>query len=448
MSRVLGQILCGLAVMLICFSLVAKEIPLSKPERQGFSSERLNKITEHMNAKVEAGTMAGGMGLIARNGKIVYQQTYGFADRESGRVMEKDAIYRIYSMTKPITAVALMMLYEEGKYRLNDPIAWYLPEMADLEVALSTAGTKMVSDGTTSRTIGTGDESLVGQTREPTRQPTIRDLLRHTAGLTYGIFGNTEVDQLYLKAGLLGDYMTLKDFTTALGKLPLQYEPGKQWHYSVSVDVQGRLVEVLSGMSFGSFLRERIFEPLDMADTGFVIQESNMNRLARLYQPKGSQPGNFLYTAATSALEPAPKEYDVAYLGGSKFESGGGGLLSTARDYLRFCQMMLNGGQLDGVRILSPKTVKLMTVNHLGDISKSFRQKGIGFGLGFGLVIDPSRAGEIGSAGEYNWGGLGGTRFWIDPEEELIGIFMVQSVPHLTRLGGDFKVLAYQALVE
>ena len=448
MSRISVQILCGLAVMLICFSLVAKEIPLSKPERQGFSSERLNKITEHMNAKVEDGTMVGGMGLIARNGKIVYQQTYGFADRDAGRVMEDDAIYRIYSMTKPITAVALMILYEEGKYRLNDPIAWYIPEMADLEVALSTAGTNMISDGTTSRTIGTGDESLVGQTRKPTRQPTVRDLLRHTAGLTYGIFGGTEVDKLYREAGLLGNDMTLKDFTAALGKLPLQYDPGKQWHYSVSVDVQGRLVEVLSGMSFGAFLRERIFKPLDMSDTGFVIPESSKNRLARLYQPKGSQPGNFLSAATTTALEPAPKEYDAAYLGSSKFESGGGGLLSTARDYLRFSQMMLNGGQLDGVRILSPKTVDLMTANHLGDISKGFGQRGAGFGLGFGLVVDPGRAGEISSAGEYNWGGLAGTRFWVDPEEELIGIFMVQSVPHRTRLAGDFKVLAYQALVE
>mgnify|MGYP001222155471 CR=1 FL=1 len=448
MSRVSSQFLCVLVALLVCLSLLAKEIPAGKPERQGFSSERLNKITEHMNAKVEDGTMAGGMGLIARNGKVIYQQTYGFADREAGRVMENDAIYRIHSMTKPITAVALMILYEEGKYRLNDPIAWYLPEMGDLEVALSTAGTNMVSDGTTSRTIGTGDESLVGQTRKPTRQPTVRDLLRHTAGLTYGIFGATEVDKLYLGAGLLGNSMTLKDFTAALGKLPLQYDPGKQWHYSVSVDVQGRLVEVLSGMSFGTFLRERIFEPLDMLDTGFVIQESNKKRLARLYQPEGSQPGNFLSVAATSALEPAPKEYDAAYLGGSKFESGGSGLLSTARDYLRFSQMMLNGGQLDGVRILSPKTVKLMTVNHLGDISKGFAQRGAGFGLGFGLVLDPGRSGEISSAGEYNWGGLAGTRFWIDPEEELIGIFMVQSVPHWTRLGGDFKVLTYQSLVQ
>ena len=448
MSRVSCQILCGLAVMMICLSLVAKEIPLSKPERQGFSSERLNKITEHMNAKVEDGTMAGGMGLIARNGKIIYQQTYGFADREAGRVMENDAIYRIYSMTKPITAVALMVLYEEGKYRLNDPIARYMPEMANLEVALSTAGTNMVSDGTTSRTIGTGDESLVGQTRKPTRQPTVRDLLRHTAGMTYGVFGNTEVDQLYRKAGLLGNEMTLGEFTTALGKLPLQYDPGKQWHYSVSVDVQGRLVEALSGMSFGEFLKQRIFGPLDMPDTDFQVTPDNKDRLTQIYQPKGIKPGSFFAAATGKGVEVANQAVSDRFINGGNFESGGGGLVSTARDYLRFSQMMLNGGELDGVRLLSPKTIELMTANHLGDIPMGFGRRGSGFGLGFGLVLDPGEVGEVSSAGEFNWGGAAGTRFWIDPQEQLIGIFMVQSIPHRTRLAGDFKVLAYQALVE
>ena len=194
----------------------AREIGTSKPERQGYSSERLEKITAFMDAKVADGTMVGGMGVIARNGKIIYQRTYGQADREAGRPMEDDAIYRIYSMSKPITGVALMMLYEDGKFRLNDPIAMYMPEFAKLQVATSTAGTNIVSDGTTSRTVGSGDQSLVGEWRAPTRQPTVRDLLRHTAGMTYGVFGNTEVDQLYREAGLLGD-MSLAEFTRALG---------------------------------------------------------------------------------------------------------------------------------------------------------------------------------------------------------------------------------------
>ena len=438
----------GLLVALtLTMSVAAREIGTSKPERQGFSSERLEKLTAFMDAKVADGTMVGGMGVVARNGKIIYQQTYGMADREAGRAMADDAIYRIYAMTKPITGVALMMLYEDGKFRLNDPIAMYMPEFANLQVATSTAGTNIVSDGTTSRTVGSGDDSLVGKWRKPTRQPTIRDLLRHTAGMTYGIFGNTEVDQLYRKAELLGD-TTLAEFTKALGALPLQYDPGSQWHYSVSVDVQGRLVEVLSGMSFGEFLKQRIFQPLDMPDTDFQVNESNKDRLAQLYKPEGVQANNFFSPATGNGLEVADAFVSARYIYGGKFESGGGGLVSTARDYLRFSQMLLNGGELDGVRILSPKTIELMTTNHLGELPMGFGRSGAGFGLGFGLVLDPGEVGEVSSAGEYNWGGAAGTRFWIDPQEQLIGLFMVQSIPHRTRLADDFKVLTYQALVE
>lgn len=441
------DLLMVVAVMLLIAPVSAKEIGSTKPERQGFSSERLEKLTQLMNAKVDDGTMVGGMGVIARNGKIIYSETYGQADREAGRAMTEDAIFRIYSMTKPITGVALMMLYEEGKFRLNDPIAMYIPEMANLQVALSTAGTGIVSDGTTSTTIGSGDESLVGQTRKPTRQPTIRDLMTHTAGLTYGVFGNTEVDQAYREAGLLGD-MDLKEFVTALGKIPLQYDPGSQWHYSVSVDVQGYLVEVLSGMKFSEFLQQRLFGPLDMKDTAFKVNEGNKDRLAQLYKPEGVTADNFFAPSTGSGLEVADAFVSAGYIYGSKFESGGGGLISTSRDYLRFSQMMLNGGELDGVRILSPKTVDLMTTNHIGDLGISFGRKGVGFGLDFAVILNPGEVGEVSSAGEYNWGGAAGTRFWIDPQEQLIGLFMVQSIPHRTRLADDFKVMTYQALVE
>ena len=447
MFKKVRDLMLVVAVMLMIAPVSAKEIASAKPERQGFSSERLEKLTQLMNAKVDDGTMVGGMGMIARNGKIIYSETYGQADREAGKAMTDDAIFRIYSMTKPITGVALMMLYEEGKFRLNDPIAMYIPEMANLQVALSTAGTGIVSDGTTSTTIGSGDESLVGQTRKPTRQPTIRDLMTHTAGLTYGVFGNTEVDQAYREAGLLGD-MDLKAFVTALGKLPLQYDPGSQWHYSVSVDVQGYLVEVLSGMKFSEFLQQRIFGPLDMKDTAFKVNEGNKDRLTQLYKPEGVTAGNFFAPSTGDGLEVADAFVSAGYIYGSKFESGGGGLIATARDYLRFSQMMLNGGVLHGVRILSPKTVDLMTTNHIGDLGLIFGRKGIGFGLGFAVVLNPGDVGEVSSAGEYNWGGLAGTRFWIDPQEQLIGLFMVQSVPHRTRLAGDFKVMTYQALVE
>jgi CubicO group peptidase (beta-lactamase class C family) len=447
MFKKVRNLLIGLAVMLVMAPVSAKEMSSTKPERQGFSSERLAKLTQLMNAKVEDGTMVGGMGMIARNGKIIYSQTYGQADREAGKVMTDDAIYRIYSMSKPITGVALMMLYEEGKFRLNDPIAMYIPEMANLPVALSTGGTGVVSDGTTSIAIGSGDESLVGQTRKAKRQPTIRDLMTHTAGLTYGIFGNTEVDQAYRKAGLLGD-MDLKEFVTVLGKLPLQYDPGSQWHYSVSVDVQGYLVEVLSGMKFSEFLEQRIFAPLDMQDTAFKVNEGNKDRLAQLYKPEGVTADNYFFPATGSGLEIADAFISAGYIYGGKFESGGGGLVATARDYLRFSQMMLNGGELDGVRILSPKTVDLMTTNHIGDLGLGYGSKGIGFGLDFAVVLNPGEVGEVSSAGEYNWGGAAGTRFWIDPQEQLIGLFMVQSIPHRTRLADDFKVMTYQALVE
>lgn len=450
----LHQILPVQWVLLLLLSLSssvqAKELPSAKPERVGVSTERLERITQFMQARVADGTMVGGLGMIARNGKVVYNETYGLADREAQRVMEEDAIFRIYSMTKPITAVALMMLYEEGKFLLNDPIARYIPELANLEVALSTAdgSTGMVSDGTTSRTVGEGDASKVGQTRKPRRQPTVRELLTHMAGFTYGVFGNTEVDKAYRAAGLLDPNRTLKEFVTALGKIPLQYEPGTKWHYSVAVDVQGRLVEVLSGLSFGEFLRQRIFKPLDMRDTSFTIAPENLGRLAQMYSPRGTAGRGFFAPSSGPGLEVAAPEASKRYIEGGAFESGGGGLLSTARDYMRFSQMLLNGGELDSVRLLSPKTIELMTTNHLGDIPMGFNRQGAGFGLGFGLVLEPGLVGEVSSAGEYNWGGAAGTRFWIDPQENLIGLFMVQSLPHRTRLGAEFKVLTYQALLD
>ncbi len=443
--RPIGLIIIALAVLA---PVQAREMPQVTPERQGFSAERLERLTEHMNARVEDGTMVGGLGLIARGGRVVYRQTYGLADREASKPMTEDTIFRIYSMTKPITALAVMMLYEEGKFFLNDPVAKYIPELADLEVALSTAtgGTSISSDGTQSRTLGTGDASLVGQTRKPRRQPTIRDLLTHTAGFTYGVFGNTEVDQLYRKAAVMGTDTDLKEFVRVLGSLPLQYEPGTTWHYSVAVDVQGRLVEAVSGVKFGEFLRTRIFEPLDMPDTGFTVPQDQQHRFAQLYAPEGTSGKGFFAKATGPGLEVAPAATSARYVDGGRFESGGGGLVSTARDYLRFCQLMLNGGELDGVRLLAPKTIELMTRNHLGNIPMGFGRDGSGFGLGYAVVLDPGRMGEVGSVGEYNWGGAAGTRFWIDPREDLIGIFMVQSLPHRTQLGGEFKVLTYQAM--
>ena len=441
----------GIALILST-SAEARDLRTAAPAREGFSEERLARIGTYMDGALERGVMVGASALIARNGRVVYSEAWGQSDREAGRPMAEDTIHRIYSMTKPITAVALMMLHEEGRFRLNDPVAMYIPELKDLQVAVSTADGVTVarSDGTQSMTEGVGDLTQTGMTRAPRRQPTVRDLLTHTAGFTYGVFGNTEVDRAYREAGLLRDHPNLQDFVEKLGKIPLQYEPGTRWHYSVAVDIQGRLVEVLSGQRFGEFLKARLFDPLGMVDTSFTIDEAKRERVAQLYAPKGT-PGDFSAWLAPNAsveLEVAPDFANVGYQPGAKFESGGGGLLSTSMDYLRFSQMLLNGGELNGVRFLSPRTVDLMSRNHLGDIQMGFGRLGVGFGLGFAVLMDAGEAGDVGSDGEYNWGGAAGTRFWIDPEQNLIGLFMVQSLPHRTTLAQDFKTLVYQALVE
>jgi CubicO group peptidase (beta-lactamase class C family) len=394
-----------------------------------------------MHQAVDDGVMVGGLGMVARRGKVVYAETWGQSDREAGKAMTMDTIFRIYSMSKPITGVAVMMLYEEGRFFLNDPVANYIPELANLQVAVATAGGDLA---------GEGNASAQGVTRKPLRQPTIRNLLNHTAGFTYGIFGNTEVDQQYRDLGML-NHPDLQDFVAKLGQVPLQYDPGTRWHYSVAVDVQGRLVEAISGMRFGEFLQQRIFEPLGMTDTSFIVPAAKQDRLAQIYSPEGtaSDIGSAFLTANTSTeLVVSPDEINASYREGATFESGGGGLVSTASDYMRFAQMMLNGGELDGVRLLSPKTVELMTMNHLGKIQMGFGRTGVGFGLGFAVALDQGEIGELGSAGEYNWGGAAGTSFWIDPTEQLIGVFMVQSIPHRTTLSNQFKVLTYQALVD
>jgi CubicO group peptidase (beta-lactamase class C family) len=398
---------------------------------QGFSPERLARIDAVMEKAVADGVMAGGQGMIARNGKLVYNHTWGMADREAGKPMSPDALYRIYSMTKPITAVALMMLYEEGLFLLEDPIGNYLPELQGLTVAQEDDAGNLVR-------------------RPPARQPTIRDLLRHTAGFSYGLFSNTAVDELYLQQRLF-ESPTLASFTQRLGTLPLLLEPGSRWHYSVAVDVQGRLVEVLSGQSFGEFLRSRIFEPLGMRDTFFVLPEEKRDRLTQLYSPVGttmSWNSPWRFTTETQ-LVPADPEITRPYLDGSVFESGGAGLISSAEDYLRFALMLAGGGELDGVRLLSPRTVEHMRKDHLGDIDSSGLWGMDAFGLGFGIIDDSAgKSGELDGDGAYGWGGAAGTHYWVDPQNKLVGLFMVQSIPHQTPLGKKFRVLTYQALID
>ncbi|WP_439106879.1 serine hydrolase domain-containing protein [Congregibacter sp.] len=406
-------------------------IPSALPAREGFSGKRLQRINDRMQEAVADGIMVGGHGIIARNGTIVFNEIWGMADREAARPMTQDALFRIYSMSKPITAVALMMLYEEGHFLLEDPVSMYLPDLAGLEIAQLDDNGAMI-------------------TKAPRRQPTIRDLLRHTAGMSYGIFSNTGVDKRYREADLLRS-PTLTEFTKRLGTLPLLFEPGSRWHYSVSVDVQGALVEAISGQAFGDFLQERIFAPLGMKDTFFVVPENKQSRLASLYMPKGTvvdwnSPWQF-----TNEMElvPADPELSQGFLEGGFFESGGGGLVSSTYDYLRFALMLANGGRLNGVQLLSPKTIEHMRKDHLGGADSSGLWGMDGFGLGVGIIESTGgKSGELGADGAYGWGGAAGTNFWIDPEDKVVGIFMVQSVPHRTPLAKKFRVLTYQALVD
>jgi CubicO group peptidase (beta-lactamase class C family) len=412
---------------------VSSDPPTVAPEEVGLAGSRLAYIRTVMNRHVAEKQIPGAAGLIARRGKIAYQEAFGMADIEAGRPMRLDTIHRIYSMSKPITSVAVMMLYEEGKFQLNDPVAKYLPEFAKMQVAIEEKDPQ------------TGKPTL--KTAPAKRPVTVRDLLRHTAGLTYGFFSETLVDQEYRKARILSD-LNLAEFVTNLTKIPLLYEPGARWHYSVSVDVLGRLVEVLSGKSFDQFLQERIFTPLDMRDTGFYVPADKKDRFAKLYSP--TRDGKIQPAAICANRQECVEKFPNAvpsYLEPPTMLSGGGGLVSTAYDYLRFCQMMLNQGHYEGKRLLSRKTVQLMSSDNLGTIPGM--GPGAGFGLGFAVSKAPGEAGMMGSPGEYNWGGAAGTRFWIDPKEELIGIFMIQILPHTgLEYGSEFRVLAYQSIAD
>ena len=409
----------------------------------GFAPERLERIDRHMENAIQQGKMVGGLGMIVHEGDIIYAREWGQSNRKAGKPMTEDTLFRIFSMTKPITSVAVMILVEEGKLRLDDPIAKHLPELANLRLS-------------------TPRRDNPNATIAAPRQPTVRDLLRHTAGFSYGYFSLSPVDTAYVqKNWLLRPDMDLATFTQELGEVPLRFAPGTRWHYSVATDVLGRLVEAVSGQSFGAFLRARIFEPLEMEDTFFRVPPAKQERFAVLYAPEGvpekfAQEG-FAAQPTGPGLEEAGEGFDGGYQPGAMLESGGGGLVSTAEDYLRFCLMLLEGGELEGERILSPQSISLMTSDALGAIPQQAlpdialpgaSNTGMGFGLGFGVVTDRGLAGMLPANGTYFWGGAAGTGFWIDPKHELIGIFMTQSMPHLTTLREDFRDLTYQALTD
>ena len=402
--------------------------------RRWFSSERLKRVTDAFQSEVDKGAIPGAVVLIARNGKIAYFEAFGFQNRESKEPMKTDAIFRIASMSKPITSVAVMMLVEEGKVQLLDPVYRYLPEFKGVQVGVEKLNTT------------TGNSELIGE--PPRQEMTIQDLLRHTSGLTYGIFGKSLVKQAYNEANLFDRNQTLAEFVSKIAKLPLAYHPGTTWEYSHSTDVLGRIVEVVSGVTLDQFVADRIAKPLGLSDTGFYVPAENLDRIAetQIDPTTGKRWPTFDVTNRPNWL------------------AGGSGMVSTASDYVRFAQMLLNGGELDQVRLLSPRTVSFMTSDHLWPgvafspvTLNLFEPLGIaptpkvgqGFGLGFVVRMQEGRNPMPGSPGEYFWAGIWGTAFWVDPKEKLITVLMMQAAPLQARYYRSLiRNLTSQALID
>jgi CubicO group peptidase (beta-lactamase class C family) len=397
-----------------------------------FFAARLRRLTDILTADVAAGAIPGAVVAIHRHGELAYFESFGFADRHAARTMHRDSIFRIASMTKPLTVTAALMLQERGNLLLADPVARYIPELGALTVGVETLDA------------ASGERRL---TQEAARRPiTVQDLMRHTAGFTYGQFGDSLVQQQYVRANLMDPQQTNAEMIEKLSAIPLAFQPGTTFEYGMSTDVLGHLVERVAETSLDRFFAEHITGPLGMADTGFAVSPSEIHRLALPHRDAGtgSAPARALNDPARAA----------------KWLSGGGGLLSTAGDYSRFCRMLLNGGELEGVRLLSRKTIDMMTHNHLPADSMFGTQTlelglaapvprlGQGYGLGLGVRLLPGLSPAPGSVGDYYWGGASGPYFWVDPSEQLIVVFMLQEldVQRRTRYRPLLRALVYQAL--
>ena len=420
--KTIAKTIC-LAILLVLSPIVTTngaDLSKSRPEKVGFSSERLERIAPVLQKYIDNENAPGIITAVARRGKIVHFECFGEKDMDKDAPMTPDTIFRIYSMSKPITSVAVLILFEEGHFFLDDPVEKYIPELKDIQVF-----EKETEDGL--------------QLVKPKHKMTIRHLLTHTSGLIYG-WGDTPVDKVYKELKifdeLLGTHNNLHAFIKKIVKTPLLFHPGDQWHYGVSTDVLGYLVEKVSGMPFEDFLKQRIFEPLGMDDTGFSVPPENADRLAALYQPKEDGAGLEI-AKDLLAMSNNPLEFGW---------SGGGGLVSTTSDYLRFAQMLLNKGELNGKRILGSKTVELMASNHLSD--KIMENRNDGFGLGVSVKLDSANRRGYKSAGTFGWGGAAATNFWIDPEEELVCVLMTQVLNNKSPFNSHFQVLTYQAIID
>ena len=405
-----------LATLSLALCVAADELPVTRPESAGMSSAKLGKVDGIIEDLLRQKRLAGATVMVARHGKVVYFKTFGKMDLEADKPMREDAIFRIYSMSKAITTAAALILYDEGKLGLDDPVSKYISDFKGIKVWNAAANTT------------------------PTREPTIRDLMRHTAGLTYGIFGDSPVDRLYREANVLDKNEDLKNMCAKLGKLPLQYDPGTKWIYSVAVDVLGRVIEIASGMTFDAFLEKRLFAPLDMKDTGFYVPGTKPDRFAAIYRSDGN---GTLTAAENQAASP--------YLAKPRLLSGGGGMVSTTRDYMRFLQMIAHGGELQSVRILKPETVALMTHNQLPDeimpISMSVgKRQGVGFGLGFSVRVQPADQEASSRLAEYGWGGMASTHYWTSPKDDLVVVTMEQTLPFSLLLETALKGSIYDAI--
>lgn len=412
-----------LFLLLLCHSTSrAKEIPTAAPEKVGMSKEKLEKIQPALEKFIKGKQLGGVIVMVARKGKVVYSTTAGWKNVEEKKPMEMDTICRFYSMSKPITSVAVMILHDEGKVKLDDPVSKYIPELKDLRV---------YDKKTKAGEVGV----------QPKRPMTVRDLLRHTSGLSYGFFSVSPVDSQYLTKKVLDRSTSLQAMAKKLGTIPLLHHPGTKWHYSVSTDVLGYLVEKVSGRSLDQFFQKRIFEPLDMKDTGFHVPESKLDRFATNYTHRNNK----------LAVQEAAK--DTQFTKKPGLLSGGGGLVSTARDYMRFCQMLLNKGELHGKRILKASTVEKMTKNQLPKELNPIafglaKRPGTGFGLGFSVRYAKSKADPASPVGEYGWGGAASTHFWISPRHDLAVVALTQYMPYSPRLELAVKPLVYAAIEE
>jgi CubicO group peptidase (beta-lactamase class C family) len=410
-----------LAVALMAVAAGARaESPLAlpmaaTPEEVGLSSAQLKRLEAVTKQHIDDGLVPGAVMLVARRGKVAWLSVQGKRDPAAGDPMKADSIFRIYSMTKPIVSIALMQMVEEGKLQVTDPVAKYLPEIGRMKV-----GTEVVVDG-----------KPVLHLSDPTRPMTVQDLLRHTAGLTYGSRGNSLINASYVDAKIGDRTATNEEMVHRLSKLALKFNPGERWEYSVAVDVQGRLIEVLSGKKLGEALDERVLKPLGMTDTGFQVPA---DKLARAAQP-GPRPGG------------QPMTPRFAVNDGAKYESGGGGMTGTIADYLRFAAALANGGALQDKRIIGKKTLEFMTADHTG--TRPGRPLGLGFGLGFEVRTRVGDSALPGTVGEYGWAGNAGTLFWIDPKEQLIAIYMVQvSDPDRIALRNQFRTMVQAAIID